>query len=114
MCVCHPGENNNFSLEGYFCPQCSSKYCALPIECQICGLTLASSTHLSRSYHHLFPIDLFTEIELENAIDCFGCMKETTKAAKCDKCASLFCVDCDLFIHTVTHYCVGCASKPKN
>ena len=111
MCVCHPGEGNNFSLEGYFCPQCCSKYCALPIECQICGLTLVSSTHLSRSYHHLFPIDLFTETELEQEIDCFSCMKETRKAAKCEKCERLFCIDCDLFCHTVLHFCPGCASK---
>lgn len=106
MCVCHP-DDNNFSLEGYFCPQCSSKYCALPIECQICGLTLVSSTHLSRSYHHLFPIDQFTEEELDKEVECFGCLKECKRAARCEKCNNLFCVDCDLLIHSVLHHCPG-------
>ena len=26
-----------FSTTGYFCPQCKSKYCELPIECKACG-----------------------------------------------------------------------------
>lgn len=28
----------------------------LPGACHICGLTLVSSPHLARSYHHLFPV----------------------------------------------------------
>ena len=41
---------------GYICPRCSSKVCSLPIECPVCSLTLILSTHLARSYHHLFPL----------------------------------------------------------
>ncbi len=26
-----------FSSSGYFCPQCKSKYCELPVECKACG-----------------------------------------------------------------------------
>ena len=26
-----------FGSNGYFCPQCKSKYCELPIECKACG-----------------------------------------------------------------------------
>ena len=37
---------------GYFCPQCDSKYCEIPIECKACGLTLVCAPHLARSYHH--------------------------------------------------------------
>ena len=29
------------------------------------GLTLVSAPHLARSYHHLFPLDAFQEIPLE-------------------------------------------------
>ena len=29
------------------------------------GLTLVSAPHLARSYHHLFPLDAFQEISLE-------------------------------------------------
>uniref|UniRef100_A0A2K5DST3 VWFA domain-containing protein n=1 Tax=Aotus nancymaae TaxID=37293 RepID=A0A2K5DST3_AOTNA len=34
------------TLGGYFCPQCRAKYCELPVECKICGLTLVSAPHL--------------------------------------------------------------------
>ncbi|KAK2506712.1 hypothetical protein MC885_008624 [Smutsia gigantea] len=53
------------TLGGYFCPQCRAKYSELPVECKICGLTLVSAPHLARSYHHLFPLDAFQEILLE-------------------------------------------------
>ena len=43
----------------YLCPQCSAKYCELPVECRGCGLTLVSAPHLARSYHHLFPMPPF-------------------------------------------------------
>ncbi|KAF2988470.1 hypothetical protein EK904_004977, partial [Melospiza melodia maxima] len=61
-------ENNSdpgLTLGGYFCPQCRAKYCELPVECKICGLTLVSAPHLARSYHHLFPLDAFQEVPLE-------------------------------------------------
>ena len=34
----------------------------LPCSCHICGLTLVSSPHLARSYHHLFPVRAFPEV----------------------------------------------------
>ncbi|XP_054160874.1 general transcription factor IIH subunit 2-like protein [Oppia nitens] len=52
MCVCHLNNACNFSTTGYLCPKCQSKYCDLPVECQVCGLTLVSPAHLARSYHH--------------------------------------------------------------
>ncbi|KAM6304239.1 general transcription factor IIH subunit 2 isoform 3-T3 [Podargus strigoides] len=61
-------ENNSepgLTLGGYFCPQCRAKYCELPVECKICGLTLVSAPHLARSYHHLFPLDAFQEVPME-------------------------------------------------
>ena len=30
--------------------------------CHVCGLTLVSSPHLARSYHHLFPVPAFAEV----------------------------------------------------
>jgi transcription factor Ssl1 len=66
------------SAGGYFCPQCNSKYCELPVECKACGLTLASAPHLARSYHHLFPVEPFSELpfhpEDENS-PCYGCQR---------------------------------------
>merc|ERR1739844_795304 len=63
MCLCHlessMDEGRRISTAGYCCPQCSAKYCELPVECRGCGLTLVSAPHLARSYHHLFPMTPF-------------------------------------------------------
>ncbi|XP_019785457.1 baculoviral IAP repeat-containing protein 1 isoform X4 [Tursiops truncatus] len=67
------------TLGGYFCPQCRAKYCELPVECKICGLTLVSAPHLARSYHHLFPLDAFQDIPLEEHNGerfCYACQGE--------------------------------------
>jgi transcription factor Ssl1 len=48
--------------EGYICPRCKVNVCELPTECRTCGLTLVSSPHLARSYHHLFPVTPFDEV----------------------------------------------------
>ncbi|XP_043371024.1 general transcription factor IIH subunit 2 isoform X2 [Dermochelys coriacea] len=75
-------ENNSdpgLTLGGYFCPQCRAKYCELPVECKICSLTLVSAPHLARSYHHLFPLDAFQEVTLEEYKGeryCQGCQGE--------------------------------------
>ncbi|KAL8581796.1 hypothetical protein ACOMHN_010170 [Nucella lapillus] len=120
MCMCHldkPG-SQGFGSNGYFCPQCKSKYCELPIECKACGLTLVSAPHLARSYHHLFPPP-FTErltSEMEDVaspVCCFGCQVEIVEPQvyQCEKCQQLFCLDCDLFTHHTLHSCPGCAGK---
>ncbi|XP_054159198.1 general transcription factor IIH subunit 2-like [Oppia nitens] len=69
MCVCHLNNTCNFSTTGYLCPKCQSKYCDLPVECQVCGLTLVSPAHLARSYHHLFPVDVFQELTVPESAD---------------------------------------------
>ena len=109
MCVCHLTSNTNFSRNGYFCPQCHSKYCDLPVECQICGLTLVSSAHLARSYHHLFPVDPATEDPHSGT--CFSCTTAVDSGFRCSSCSQFFCRDCDTFIHESLHVCPGCASK---
>lgn len=43
-----------------FCPRCKSRQCTLPTTCSVCGLTLVSSSDLSQSYHHLFPVPPFS------------------------------------------------------
>lgn len=45
----------------YTCPRCRSRVPELPVECHTCGLTLISSPHLARSYHHLFPVQPYHE-----------------------------------------------------
>jgi transcription initiation factor TFIIH subunit 2 len=56
FCACH----TDLTYGGYLCPRCATKYCELPTDCGVCGLTLVSSPHLARSYHHLFPVAPFT------------------------------------------------------
>lgn len=119
LCACH----NKLSKGGYVCPRCGSKVCEVPTECPICALTLVSSPHLARSYHHLFPVQNFREVNPATtassssaaaesmASHCVSCQvsfgdKEVRYA--CPTCQQQYCVDCDVFIHEVLHNCVGC------
>ncbi|KAK7921098.1 hypothetical protein PG985_009120 [Apiospora marii] len=62
-CACH----NRTTREGYDCTRCGSRVCRLPAECPGCGLTLILSTHLARSYHHLFPLRNWVEVPWSKA-----------------------------------------------
>lgn len=73
LCACHSA----LSRGGYLCPRCESKVCSLPAECPSCGLTLILSTHLARSYHHLFPLRNWVEIawaKARESRECYGCL----------------------------------------
>ncbi|XP_014252378.1 general transcription factor IIH subunit 2 [Cimex lectularius] len=123
MCMCHLDAEEGSKLEGggYLCPQCRSKYCELPVECKVCGLTLVSAPHLARSYHHLFPVLPFSQITFKslrrNEGFCFACLvqfKEIDKYIfRCDTCSRVFCIDCDMFVHDTLHTCPGCATNQK-
>lgn len=63
LCACH----SKLSRGGYMCSRCGSKVCSLPAECPACGLTLILSTHLARSYHHLFPLRNWVEVSWAEA-----------------------------------------------
>ncbi|KAI9315170.1 Ssl1-like-domain-containing protein [Dichotomocladium elegans] len=123
FCVCH----SKLTTAGYICPRCGSKVCELPSDCDICGLTLVSSPHLARSYHHLFPVENFDEeSELYSGLKnthCFSCLTVFDKQEagapgtgvfKCPKCEQEFCPDCDIFIHEVLHNCPGCWAGHDN
>ncbi|XP_015042798.1 general transcription factor IIH subunit 2 [Drosophila pseudoobscura] len=134
MCMCHIEnleEPSELCTTGHHCPQCNSKYCELPVECQSCGLTLVSAPHLARSYHHLFPVPNFEEIPFDSlpkassdrggtgtgTTECYACMKLFVPVAdktvfKCGFCKQFFCLDCDIFIHDTLHACVGCNTIP--
>ncbi|XP_055856665.1 general transcription factor IIH subunit 2 [Episyrphus balteatus] len=121
MCMCHvdnADEPSKLTSGGFHCPQCYSKYCELPVECLICGLTLVSAPHLARSYHHLFPVMHFTETEFNNqATQCFACQKLFPAPNEkfiyhCGTCSQYYCSDCDVFIHDTMHTCPGCNTIP--
>ncbi|KAL5712311.1 General transcription factor IIH subunit 2 [Ranunculus cassubicifolius] len=122
FCACHKEVKVG---GGYTCPRCKARVCELPTECQICGLTLVSSPHLARSYHHLFPITPFDEVSatsMSNSMRslpqaCFGCQqtlpvlgKKPNLRVACPKCNQHFCLDCDIYIHESLHNCPGCES----
>ncbi|PHH88695.1 hypothetical protein CDD83_7192 [Cordyceps sp. RAO-2017] len=71
-CACH----SRPCREGYACTRCAARVCRLPAECPACGLTLILSTHLARSYHHLFPLRNWVEVSWADAarsLACFSC-----------------------------------------
>ena len=75
MCACHSKPTRG----GYLCSRCQSKVCSLPTSCPACRLTLILSTHLARSYHHLFPLRNWREVSWTRASSsaqpaCFGCL----------------------------------------
>ncbi|KAK7826374.1 general transcription factor IIH subunit 2 [Quercus suber] len=122
ICSCHKEAKVG---GGYTCPRCKARVCELPTECRICGLTLISSPHLARSYHHLFPIVPFDEVSSSVLNDphnrlprsCFGCQQSLPNPGNkpslrvaCPKCKQHFCLDCDIYIHESLHNCPGCES----
>ena len=75
FCACHSRPCRG----GYLCTRCSSKVCSLPSICPVCDLTLILSTHLARSYHHLFPLRNWSDVSWKRAYrqrhqtNCFSC-----------------------------------------
>ena len=130
FCACH----SKLSRGGYACSRCESRVCSLPAECPVCGLTLILSTHLARSYHHLFPLRNWVEVpwsEAGRSTACFACLapfpapraehaprvevrglSESGRYA-CEVCGRHFCIDCDVFAHEVVHNCPGCQGDAR-
>lgn len=139
LCACH----GKPCKRGYMCSRCGNKVCSLPAECPACGLTLILSTHLARSYHHLFPLRNWHEVSWTKArqkrsVACFSCQapfptvprpgssrtegRKDNQATKgisesgryaCEVCDNHFCIDCDVFAHEVVHNCPGCQSDTR-
>lgn len=137
LCACH----GNLTRGGYLCSRCSAKVCSLPATCPTCDLTLILSTHLARSYHHLFPLKNWVEVPWTRARQkgskqCFGCLvsfpdipshangregdrmksrraegASESSRYECETCERHFCIDCDVFCHEVVHNCPGCQSS---
>ncbi|GFR41049.1 hypothetical protein Agub_g1692, partial [Astrephomene gubernaculifera] len=63
------GSEARLAPGSYTCPRCRSRVPELPCACHTCGLTLISSPHLARSYHHLFPVPPYQEDSAEAATE---------------------------------------------
>lgn len=113
FCSCHQELRHG----GFLCPQCGAKSCDLPVTCAVCGLSLLSSTHLARSYHHLFPVPAFSDAPGATAGECGGCALDLAtstsgKSFRCPRCNATFCSDCEAFIHETLHNCPSCLLLP--
>ena len=135
FCACH----HKLTSGGYLCSRCDTKVCSLPAVCPVCNLTLILSTHLARSYHHLFALKNWEVVPWSEAgsVSCFSCItpfpkppkgqgkgketerKESEKSVSesgryaCPICKNHFCIDCDVFAHEVVHNCPGCMSDSR-
>ncbi len=61
--ICPLSSHQELKYISFTCPKCAGRFCELPTKCRVCGLTLVSSPHLARAYHHLFPVPVFTIIK---------------------------------------------------
>ena len=112
LCSCH----NKFSYVGFTCPRCQVKTCELPSDCKICGLTLVSAPHLARSYHHLFPVKPYVEVDDNDdttvSYTCSSCRMPIDATCSlvltCPSCKQIFCATCDIYVHESLHNCPGC------
>eukprot|EP00123_Amoebidium_parasiticum_P009545 comp19542_c0_seq1/m.22898 comp19542_c0_seq1/g.22898 ORF comp19542_c0_seq1/g.22898 comp19542_c0_seq1/m.22898 type:complete len:426 (-) comp19542_c0_seq1:29-1306(-) len=109
-CSCH----DRLKFSGYCCPRCGSRYCEVPTECVVCGLTLVSSPHIARSYRHLFPPPAYEEVKEKidsmppHCTGCVGPLSLDHGVSRCPECRSFFCINCDEFVHDTLHSCPGC------
>mgnify|MGYP000692086334 FL=1 len=103
------------------CPRCSGRIDELPSQCAVCRLTLVSSPHLARSYHHLFPVKAFNELDaaaddksnVTATLECAACLatiSDRSLASTCEDCTKMFCFACDVYIHEKLHNCPFCSS----
>jgi len=121
------GEGCSIAGGAYTCPVCASKNDSIPCECHVCKVTLISSAHLARSYHHLFPIALFQEVLFPRTDSvgsnfCSFCGSEWEEDVKaggkpvylCTVCGNVCCDLCDEFVHEHLHNCPGCEMLQSN
>lgn len=133
LCACHSRSRGS----GYLCPRCGVKVCDVPTDCPVCGITIVMSTHLARSYHHLFPVPNWKAVPWSTVTStsepsCFSCslafptleegaartaaankaLEEAGLSAssryRCSRCGHDFCLECDAFVHEQLHVCPGC------
>ncbi|CAO1618478.1 unnamed protein product [Parajaminaea phylloscopi] len=69
---------------GFLCPRCGVKICDVPTDCPVCGLTVVMSTHLARSYRHLFPIRRWSAVTWDSVA------ADPKVSASCRGCDELF------------------------
>ncbi|KDN48854.1 putative SSL1-TFIIH subunit, factor B [Tilletiaria anomala UBC 951] len=86
LCSCH---SKFRSGPAFLCARCGAKLCDVPTDCPVCGLTAVMSTHLARSYHHLFPVSGYkairwADVDADSPPACFSCNVSFPERSKDD------------------------------
>lgn len=63
-CYGYDGKKVTVSTVAYQCPRCHTRTTDIPTQCCVCYLQLNSSSHIARSYHHLFPVPNYLEFQV--------------------------------------------------
>jgi transcription initiation factor TFIIH subunit 2 len=95
-------------LASTICPRCQTAVFTTPSYCPCCQMLLMAPAHLTRSLHHLKPLQDFQKIEGEGY--CIGChvVVEDGGVSQCGICGAGFCKACDKFVHDCLQNCPGC------
>jgi len=115
-------ESGQIERAPYYCPRCQAPVASLPATCRACQLSLISSSHLARSHHHLFPVDVFEDTAGKSSsstkavMTCYACQQGRPSHladsvpffSNCPKCQNAFCRYCDDLIHETLFVCPGC------
>ena len=56
------GKVPSLSCTAYVCPRCHTRAAEIPTQCSTCTLQLNSSSHIARSFHHIFPVPQYEEV----------------------------------------------------
>lgn len=99
VCACHLKVYKSV----YECPVCKASVCSLPIKCPICETQLVSTIHLTRTYHHMYPLKPFNDAP---AGACVICSKDAS--VSCGECNTLYCSECDTYLHNYINFCPFC------
>jgi len=120
FCACH--QTKPLAASVFVCPRCAARLCDVPGDCPSCGLTLVLAPHLSRSYHHLFPVPTFTRATdsmtsgtsaaAASEAVCGGCSlpfeEGDEKRWRCPKCSQVYCACCQQQVHESLYNCPQC------
>jgi len=106
LCACH----FEMTEDGYVCPFCTTKVCAVAGACPICEGILSAPVHLLKALHWT---DSAPEFASSGPGACQACGVQSSSAQECPVCKSKVCVSCSTFIRQELNFCIFC-DKEEN
>jgi transcription initiation factor TFIIH subunit 2 len=77
-CYVFNGKVSQLADTAYICPRCFTKTTDLPTQCNTCTLQLNSSSHIARSFHHIYPVPTFENSDYIAMIEAANKAKDET------------------------------------